>query len=76
MNSAYSLNDPSAAYGNTGMQVQEGPGVKARLINLLTAVRTLMRSKLTFLDCRLHSIRSHGYAVPLIILNIVVIIYE
>ncbi|QRV72916.1 transporter protein YOS1 [Ceratobasidium sp. AG-Ba] len=44
-------------YDNTGFGDQGGPGVKSRLINLIGAVRTLLR-------------------IPLIIINIVVILYE
>ncbi|KAF8605361.1 Yos1-like protein [Ceratobasidium sp. AG-I] len=47
----------NAQYDNTGFGDQGGPGVKSRLINLISAVRTLLR-------------------IPLIVVNIVVILYE
>lgn len=60
-------------YDNTGFGDQGGPGVKSRLINLIGAVRTLLRSEFTFSRRRTTLINC---LVPLIIINIVVILYE
>ena len=53
-------------YSQDGMQ-GDGPGIKDKLIHLITAVRTLMRS-----ECLLQRCSVADHAVPLIGLNIVV----
>ncbi|KDQ15387.1 hypothetical protein BOTBODRAFT_158205 [Botryobasidium botryosum FD-172 SS1] len=53
----WSSTHPANQYEQPGFGEPGGPGVKARIINLIGAVRTLMR-------------------IPLILLNIVVIVYE
>lgn len=63
----------NAQYDNTGFGDQGGPGVKSRLINLISAVRTLLRSESVALIVYIGAERS---SVPLIVVNIVVILYE
>ena len=60
-------------YDQTGYGGQQDIGPKARIINLISAVRTLMRSaSLSYL----HSTWANYPVVPLIILNLVIIVYE
>jgi len=49
-------------------------GVKARLIELINAVRTLMRSE--SIHCSLVNLSTRRSAVPLIVINVLVILYE
>ncbi|KAL8293740.1 hypothetical protein RQP46_000441 [Phenoliferia psychrophenolica] len=60
----YSYGTGFDSYGHPDA-VAEGPGIKQRLVLLVGAVRTLMRSEWKFM-----------FLVPLIPINIVVIIYE
>lgn len=74
----------SAAHQQSQLQFQdpsfgEGPGVKARMINLIGAVRTLMRSALPILPhahCLIMLTMSRNLTVPLIGINTLIIIYE
>lgn len=54
---------------------QQDVGVKVRLINLISAVRTLMRSK-RVQTCMQKNSKYSCKQVPLIGLNLVVIVYE
>ena len=55
----------------------DSAGVKVRLINLISAVRTLLRSQSTLTLCACCSmLRIFGLTVPLIAVNIIVIGYE
>lgn len=67
---------PEAGFGN-----EQGQSIKYKIINLISAVRTLMRSKWFFRFFLKKSIALfiHSFCfllVPLIGINIVVIIYE
>ena len=50
-------------------------GVKGRLINLIGAVRTLMRSEF-FLVSQHHNDSLTAFSVPLIGLNLIIVVYE
>ncbi|KAF9651164.1 Yos1-like protein [Thelephora ganbajun] len=70
-------NQPYAqGYDQTGYGRQQDASVKTRIINLISAVRTLMRS--TSLSCvkAIYSKRTNPPVVPLIGLNLIIIVYE
>jgi len=63
-------------YDQTGYAGQQDIGPKARIINLISAVRTLMRSaSLSHLNT-IHSTWANYPVVPLIGLNLMIIVYE
>lgn len=63
------------AYGQPYEQGGDGDaGVKSRMINLISAVRTLMRSAYLIASLACHS--NFAFTVPLIAVNLVVIVYE
>ena len=72
MNAAYNPSYDQNVYGG----VQGQAGVKAGVINLLSAVRTVMRSAFALIVARVAASTDVRSAVPLIGLNIVVIIYQ
>ena len=72
MNAAYNPPYDQNVYGG----VQGQAGIKAGMINLLSAVRTVMRSAFALIFARIAASTDVRSAVPLIGLNIVVIIYQ
>jgi len=63
-------------YDQTGYGGQQDIGPKARIINLISAVRTLMRStSLSYLNA-IRSTWANHPVVPLIGLNLIIIVYE
>ena len=63
------------AYDQSGYGANQDVGIKARLIDLISAVRTLMRST-SHVSSSYRQKSSTETTVPLIIINIIVIIYE
>ncbi len=63
------------AYDQSGYGATQDVGIKARLIDLISAVRTLMRST-SHVSSTYRQKSSTKMTVPLIIINIIVIIYE
>jgi len=74
---AAAYNQPyGQGYDQAGYGGQQDIGPKARIINLIGAVRTLMRSaSISYLNA-IRSARTNPPAVPLIALNLMIIVYE
>ena len=74
---ATAYNQPyGQGYDQTGYGGQQDIGPKARIINLIGAVRTLMRSEPISYPALSYSTWTNSHVVPLIILNLVIIVYE
>jgi len=63
-------------YDQAGYGGQQDIGPKARIINLIGAVRTLMRSTSLLHLNAIHSTWTNHPVVPLIGLNLIIIVYE
>lgn len=74
---AAAYNQPyGQGYDQTGYGGQQDIGPKARIINLISAVRTLMRSTSLSYPKAIHFTRTDLSVVPLIALNLIIIVYE
>lgn len=74
---AAAYNQPyGQGYDQAGYGGQQDIGPKARIINLIGAVRTLMRSESISFPVLSHSTWTNSLVVPLIALNLIIIVYE
>lgn len=74
---AAAYNQPyGQGYDQTGYGGQQDIGPKARIINLIGAVRTLMRSESIPHPVPSYLAWTNSPAVPLIALNLIIIAYE